>query len=60
MTVWRFLKADQFFPVYLPDIKNYKHKISGKSTKGQPLDFSEEEKKAIKKALKKFVKDHTT
>lgn len=54
MTIWTYIKADQFFPHYLPDVKNYKRKIS----KGNPIEFSDKEKKQIKAALKKMIKDN--
>lgn len=57
--IWQFIKADQFFPAYCPKILNYKRKISGRNSKGQPLDFTEAEKKAIKKALKQMTTDLT-
>lgn len=55
--VFEFIKADQFFPKYCPEIKSYKHKIRGKNGRGNPLDFSEDEKKQIKTGLKKLFKD---
>lgn len=55
--IWTYIKADQFFPTYCPEIKNYKHKIAGKNTRGNPLDFTDAEKKVIKKGLKKLFKD---
>lgn len=55
--IWKFIKAEQFFPRYLPHIKSYKHKIRGKNGRGNPCLFSEAELKEIKKALKKLFKD---
>ena len=57
MNIFDYIKADTFFRDYLPHIKNHKRKISGRSGKGQPLDFSDAEKKEIKTALKKLFKD---
>lgn len=57
--IWTYIKADQFFPAYCPEIKNYKRKISGKNGRGNPVEFTEEEKKQIKKGLKKLFKDLT-
>jgi hypothetical protein len=54
---WKYIKADQFFPAYCPDIKNYKRKISGANGRGNPIEFTQEEKKQIKAALKKLFKD---
>ena len=57
--IWTYIKADQFFPTYCPEIKNYKRKISGKNGRGNPVEFTLEEKKQIKKGLKKLFKDIT-
>lgn len=57
MKVFNFIKADAFFREYLPNIKSYKHKIRGKNGRGNPVDFSLDEKKQIKKALSKLFKD---
>jgi hypothetical protein len=55
--IFRYIKADQFFPAYCPDIVNYKRKISGRNGRGNPLDFTEQERKQIKQGLKKLFKD---
>lgn len=58
MTIWTFIKADQFFPTYLPNLKNYKRKISKRDGRGNPVDFSPKEKKEIRVALKKMIKEN--
>ncbi|HTN09212.1 hypothetical protein [Agriterribacter sp.] len=55
--LWRYVKAERFFTDYLPDIKNFKRKISGLSSRGDSLDFSEQEKKLIKKSVAKMVRE---
>lgn len=55
--IWKYIKADSFFKDYLPSIKNHKRKISGRSGKGQPLEFSSLEKKEIKAALRKLLSE---
>jgi hypothetical protein len=55
--IFQYIKADQFFPAYLPHIKNYKRKISGRNGRGNPLEFSQAEKQQIKAALKKLFHD---
>lgn len=55
--IWDYIKADTFFKNYLPEIKNYKRKISGRNGRGNPVEFTPEEKAQIKKALKKLFKD---
>jgi hypothetical protein len=55
--LFKYIKADQFFPAYLPHIKSYKNKIRGKNGRGNPTDFSDAEKREIKAALRKLFKD---
>ena len=55
--IWEYIKADSFFKDYLPNIKSYKHKIRGKNGRGNPVDFSPDEKKQIKQALKSLMSD---
>jgi hypothetical protein len=55
--IWNYIKADTFFREYLPHIKSYKHKIRGKNGRGNPVDFSDDEKKQIKEAIKKMCLD---
>lgn len=52
---WSYIKADPFFAEFLPDIKNHKYKISGRNSKGNPLDFSDDDKMQIEKGLKKLI-----
>lgn len=54
---WNYIKADTFFKNYLPNIKSYKHKIRGKNGRGNPVEFSEQDKKLIAKGLEKLFKD---
>lgn len=54
---WKYIKADQFFPAYCPDIKNYKRKITGMNGRGNPAEFTQQERKQIKEGLKKLFKD---
>lgn len=55
--IWDFIKADPFFEKYLPEIKSHKHKIRGKNGRGNPVEFSDGEKRAIKLAVKKLTRD---
>lgn len=59
MTIFKYIKADSFFKNYLPNIKNHKHKIRGLNGRGNPVDFSKDEKKAINEALKKMLKENS-
>lgn len=55
--IFTYIKADRFFAAYLPHIKNYKYKILGYNSRGNPVDFSPQEKEQIKKGLKQLFKD---
>lgn len=54
-TIWKFVKADQFFPAYCPQIKSYKHKMRGLNGRGNPTDFTEAERKQIAAGIKKLA-----
>lgn len=55
--IWKYIKADVFFKEQLPGIKSYKHKIRGKNSRGNPVDFSPEEKKKIVAGLTRLFKE---
>jgi hypothetical protein len=59
MSIWKYIKADPFFKEYLPHIKSHKFKIRGTNSRSNETDFSLDEKKEIKTALKKLFKDET-
>ena len=50
--IWNFIKAANFFPEYCPKIKDWKKKMTGKNGRGNPLEFTKEEKRSINKGLK--------
>jgi hypothetical protein len=55
--LFTYIKADQFFPTYCPQINSYKHKIRGFNGRGNPTEFSEKEMKMIEKGLIKMFKE---
>lgn len=55
--IFDYIKAAKFFPTYCPEIKNWKHKLRGKSGKNVDISFTPEEIKQIKKGLVKLHKD---
>jgi hypothetical protein len=57
MIIFKFIKADQFFSKYCPQIKSYKHKIRGMNGRGNPVKFSKQELREIKNGLRQLVKD---
>lgn len=40
MKLFDYFKANNFFPQFCPNVKNYKGKMRGKNTKGAPLEFT--------------------
>ncbi|SFQ55838.1 hypothetical protein [Parafilimonas terrae] len=57
MSIWKYVKADTFFADYLPHIKSYKYKIRKSNSRDNPVEFSLDEKRQIKKALRQMIKD---
>lgn len=49
--------AKAFFEKYCPKVTNVKHKLRGKDGNGNPIDFSPEDKNAIKAGVAKMAKD---
>jgi hypothetical protein len=58
MSIWKYIKSDSFFKDYLPHIKSHKFKIRGSNSRNNPVDFTKEEKKEIKQAIKKMIKEN--
>ena len=56
--LWKVIKAETFFYLFLPQIKNFKHKIRGKSGRNKPLTFSDEDNELILWALEELKKDY--
>jgi len=54
---WKFIKAANFFPAYAPSVKDWRKKMTGKNGRGNPIDFSKEDNKAIQSGIKKLFKD---
>lgn len=55
--IWKYIKADQFFPDYCPEVKNYKRKISGRNGRGNPCEFTPEDIREIRKGIAALSKD---
>jgi hypothetical protein len=53
--IFKYVKADQFFPKYCPKIKSYMHKLRGVNWRGNPTEFTPEELKMIKAGLQKMM-----
>lgn len=57
--IFTYIKAAKFFPKYAPNVIAWKKKMSGKNTNGNPLDFTDSDKAAIKTGVAKLFKDVT-
>lgn len=56
-SIWTYIKADALFREKLPHITSHKNKIRKLNGRGNPTDFSEDEKQQIRKALKALAKE---
>lgn len=57
MSIWKYIKADSFFKDYLPHIKSHKFKIRSSNSRNNPVEFSRDEKRQIKDAIRKMIKE---
>ena len=55
--LFRLVPARPFFTDYAPMVTRYYQKLHGKNGRGEPLDFSEQDIKNIKKGLKQLSAD---
>lgn len=55
--IFTYIKAAQFFPNYAPSVIDWKKKMTGKNGRGNPVEFSPADNKAIKAGLKELFKD---
>lgn len=51
---WTYIKAAQFFPAYAPEVKDFRRKMSGKNSNGNPISFTDTDKAAIRAGLSKL------
>ncbi len=57
MSQSKYIKFENLFPDFLPHIKCFKHKLRRRNGRGNPVDFSPEEKVEIKAAVMKMAKE---
>lgn len=55
--IFQYISAKSFFPEYAPEVKNYTHKMRGIDGNGKEIEFTKEDKKAIKSGIRKMTKD---
>ena len=55
--IFKYISASNFFPEYAPEVKNYTHKNRGVDGNGKEIEFSPDDKKAIKKGIRNLMKD---
>lgn len=55
--VFQYIAAKYFFPDYAPEVKNYTHKMRGLDGNGKEIEFTAEDKKAVKAGIKKMAKE---
>lgn len=54
---FKLVPAKQFFAQYCPEVKRFYHKLNGVDGNKKPIDFTPEDKKKMKKAVKALIKD---
>ena len=57
MQIFNFIKAKHFFPQYAPSVKDWRKKMTGKNGRGNPIEFTEEDKKKISTGISQMTKD---
>lgn len=55
--LFKLVPARPFFTKYAPGVLRYYQKFHGKDGNGQPIDFTEEDKKLIRKGMAKLAAD---
>lgn len=58
MSMRNYIKGEKFIKDFLPEIKAVKKKLSMKNSNGNPVDFTKKEKREIKKALLKMIREN--
>lgn len=51
---FRIVTAKEFFTKYCTEVTNYKHKMRGIDGNKKPIDFTDEDKRYIRKAAAKL------
>lgn len=54
---FNIVPAKRFFTKYCPQVTNWTHKSRGVDGNKRPIEFTAEDKKAMKLAVKQLVKD---
>ena len=55
--ILKYISAKYFFPDYASSVKNYTHKMRGVDGNGKPIEFTEEDEKAIAIGINDLAKD---
>ena len=55
--IFNYIKAAKFFPKYAPEVKDWKKKLTGKNGRGNFIEFSVSDNKAIKAGVKVMTKE---
>lgn len=55
--VFDYIVAQNFFRDYCPEVKSHKFKMRGTNSRGNPVEFSDQDRAEIKRGLKKLFKD---
>lgn len=54
---FKIIVEKHFFTAYCPEVTNFRHKKRGMDGNKRPIEFTAEDKKAMKAAVKQLAKD---
>jgi hypothetical protein len=54
---FKLITAAYFFPQYCPKIINWRHKLRGSNGRGNPIEFTGQDKIMLKEGLIKFANE---
>lgn len=57
MQTFKIIVPKFFFSTYAPNVKDWRHKCSGKNGRGNPCAFTDNDMKEIKQGLRRLFKD---
>jgi len=55
--IFQYISAKSFFQDYAPEVKNYTHKMRGVDGNGKEIEFTKDDKKAIRAGIRKMSKE---
>jgi hypothetical protein len=57
MKLTDYVVAKRFFPTYCAGIRSWQHKLRGRNGRGNPMTFSDQDRKVIRRGLDNLIAD---